>query len=103
MTLTLLYDQITTADDFDRTPLFTGGDYLLFLTPDLPPDEGLEFPVGFVVEHEIDFVTYRWRVPGGGFADTKEIFLIPSQLANSPWYAVFSIFAEYQLKVYVSH
>ncbi|MDS3861033.1 hypothetical protein RIF25_09450 [Thermosynechococcaceae cyanobacterium BACA0444] len=103
MSLTLLFDDLTSLDKSDKTELFTGGDYLLFITPDLEPDEGLEFPLGFVVEHEIEFVTYRWRVPGGDFVDTKEIFLIPPQLANSPWYAVFAIFAEYRLKVYVSH
>ncbi len=101
--LTLLFDDVTSIDKSDKTASFIGGDYLLFLTPDLPPDEGLEFPVGLVVEHEIDEVTYYWRVEDGVFVDTKEILLIPTQLGNSAWYAVFSIFAEYQLKVYVSH
>ncbi|MDG2989485.1 hypothetical protein L3556_00845 [Candidatus Synechococcus calcipolaris G9] len=98
---TIIYDDITLLDTFTYTGEFTGGNYVLFLTPDLEIDEGLEFPVSFVVKTTIEDEIYKRKLPGSVFVDTQEILLIPPQLSNSVWYLSLSLFSQFRLTIHV--
>lgn len=103
---TLIFDGISELRTFTLTNWHSGGNLIWFLTPDLPPEEGLEFPAGFVVREALEItsppVYVVRRVPGTVFVDTQEVLLVPPQLQQAEWRLSLNMFAEFRLKVYVS-